>query len=108
MLTFLIFACGVGLLAAGIYAKNVQGRRAALFAKYQNWDVVNGIMEGRYWKGQSAAQLIDSLGPPVDRDLKALKNKDVLVWKYHQTGKNRYRLRITLEDNVVVSYEEKS
>ena len=36
-----------------------------------------------------------------------LKTKVKEVWKYKPTGKNRYGLKITLDDGVVVGWEER-
>lgn len=48
---------------------------------------------------------MDSLGRPLDIDQKVLKTKE--VWKYNQTGKGRYALRITLENGEVVGWDQK-
>lgn len=75
--------------------------------KYDDADIVERIMKKHFWQGQSADQLMDSLGPPADIDSKIMKTKSRYVWKYHSTGKNRYRLRITIEDGEVVGWDHK-
>lgn len=91
-----------------------QKRRAAramrerLLAKYGDPAVVAQIARHRYWQGQTAEQLRDSLGAPVDTDARTLKTKTKEIWKYRQLGANRYRLRVTLEDGVVVAWDEKA
>ena len=52
-------------------------------------------------------QLLDSIGRPIDRDQRVLKTKTKETWKYHPSGRNRYRLRVMLEDDVVVGWEKK-
>jgi hypothetical protein len=52
--------------------------------------------------------LLDSLGHPADIDEKVLKTKKKEIWKYHHMGGNRFGLRITLELNQVVGWDEKS
>ncbi len=76
-------------------------------AKYQDKEVVDNIMRRQFWQGQTAEQLIDAIGEPEDIDVKVLKTKKKEIWKYdHQRG-NRYELRITLDNDVVVGWEQK-
>lgn len=83
-------------------------RRRQLMEKYGDEKVVSWIMNRSFWQGQTAEQLRDSLGNPVDIDESVFKSKTKEVWKYHQTGKNRFRLRVTLEDSRVVGWDQKS
>jgi hypothetical protein len=83
-------------------------RRAALFAKYGDAEIVDNIMNRMFWQGQTPEQLADSIGNPVDIDRKVMKTKTREVWKYNETGKGRFALRITLEDGVVVGWDKKS
>jgi hypothetical protein len=83
-------------------------RRQALFDKYGDAEIVDRIMARSYWQGQTSDQLSDSLGSPVDVDRKILKTKSKEVWKYLQTGKGRFGLRITLENDIVVGWEERT
>jgi hypothetical protein len=57
---------------------------------------------------QTPEQLIDSIGRPVDIDRKIMKTKTKEVWKYNQTGRGRFALRIILEDGVVIGWDKKS
>jgi hypothetical protein len=82
-------------------------RRSQLLGKYADDKVVDGIMRGSYWQGQTAEQLRDSLGTPSDTDEKVLKTRRREIWKYHHLGGNRFGLRITLEQDQVVGWEEK-
>lgn len=84
-----------------------EARRARLLAKYGDEEVVAKIMARTIWQTQTADQLRESLGDPVDTDEKVMKSKRREVWKYHQTGANRFGLRVTLEDGVVVGWDEK-
>ena len=84
-----------------------QTRRVELLSKYGNEKLVEAIMVGSYWQGQTAEQLRDSLGHPDDIDEKVLKTKKREVWKYYHKGGNRFGLRITLENNEVVGWDEK-
>lgn len=82
-------------------------RKNGLLKKYKNPEVVRRILKGSFWQGQSSEQLIDALGEAKNIDRKILKSKCREVWKYRRTGKNRYSLRIFLEDGFVVGWEEK-
>ncbi|WP_310440514.1 hypothetical protein [Sulfuricurvum sp.] len=82
-------------------------RRENLMLKYQNEELVDMIMSGKYWQGQTEEQLRDSLGKPLDIDQKVLKTKTKEIWKYNQTAKNRYSLKIILEDGFVVGWDIK-
>ena len=75
--------------------------------KYKDATAVARIMNGEAWIGQTAEQLRDSLNKPEDIDTKVMKSKIRETWKYGQYGTNRYRLRIVLEDNIVVGWEKK-
>ncbi|RKT60759.1 hypothetical protein DFR40_0905 [Azonexus fungiphilus] len=83
-------------------------RRAALIEKYKDESIVAKIMGRMIWQGQTPEQLTDSLGTPVDVDRKVLKTKTKEIWKYNQTGKGRFALRVTLENGEVVGWEQKS
>ena len=51
--------------------------------------------------------LIDSLGQPQDIDTKVLKTKKKEIWKYNHNGGNRFGLRITLDNDIVVGWDQK-
>jgi uncharacterized membrane protein len=64
-------------------------------------------MSRSVWEGQTEDELIDSLGEPIEVDQKILKTKSKEIWKYKKTGKGRFGLRVTLENNRVVGWEIK-
>lgn len=97
ILSLLVFAFLTYLLA----------KRARLMMKYKDEELIERLMEEKFWVGQTKEQLIDSLGEPLDVDEKVLKTKVKEVWKYEQTGKNRYGLKIKLDDGVVVGWDQK-
>ncbi|MBA6263909.1 DUF2845 domain-containing protein [Colwellia sp. Bg11-12] len=82
-------------------------RRNRLMKKYNNANLVDKLMKKMFWQGQSEEQLIDSLGKPLDIDQKVLKTKVKETWKYNSTGKNRYALRIIIENGEVVGWDQK-
>jgi hypothetical protein len=77
-------------------------RLAYLRAKYSDEAVVQRIMGRKLWQGQTTEQLLDSVGRPPSIDSNLLKTRKREVWKYHPSGKGRYRTRVTLDDDVVV------
>lgn len=82
-------------------------RREQLLAKYGDPKIVEMIMSRKFWQGQTQEQLIDSLGRPADIDQKVLKSKVKETWKYNQKGRNRFGLRIIVENNIVVGWDQK-
>jgi hypothetical protein len=79
-----------------------------LMAKYNDADLVDKLMNCSFWQGQTSEQLLDSLGNPQDVDEKILKTKKKEVWKYNHQGGNRYGLRITLDNDIVVGWDQKT
>lgn len=95
------------ILYLSFKAVKTKRRREALMTKYQDAALVEKLMKRSFWQGQTAEQLLDSLGPPEDTDEKILKTKKKETWKYHHQGGNRYSLRIILDDDVVVGWDQK-
>jgi hypothetical protein len=87
---------------------NLQSKLTYLRNKYTDEALVQRMMRGQIWPGQTAEQLNDSLGLPIAVDDIQLKTRKREVWKYGNTGINRYRLRITLDNDVVVSWDQKN
>lgn len=81
--------------------------RQALLAKYGDPEIVTKIMTHQVWVGQTDDQLQDSMGNPADVDEKVLKTKVKQIWKYRPQGGNRYGLRITVENRLVVGWDIK-
>ncbi|MHB8773000.1 MAG: hypothetical protein ACYC7J_18550 [Syntrophales bacterium] len=88
--------------------KEQGARRTALMGKYGDAKVVEAIMTHSYWQGQTSEQLRDSMGHPYDIDEKVLKTKRKEIWKYNPLGANRFGLRITVENDIVVGWDAKS
>ena len=106
--TLVIIALVAVTLVVVIKAQNKKKRREALLHKYQDPETVAAIMTRSFWQGQTDEQLVDSLGNPEDIDQKVLKTKKKEIWKYHHQGGNRYGLRITLENDHVVGWDQKA
>lgn len=80
---------------------------AYLRNKYHDEEIVQKILRKEIWQGQTPEQLKDSLGSPVEVDDNVLKRKKKEVWKYGQIGVNRFKLRVTVENDVVVGWDSK-
>jgi len=96
----------VGVICIFNYYKT-KARRERLIKKYGDKNLVEKLMKRSFWQGQTEGQLIDSLGKPLDIDQKVMKTKTKEVWKYKETGKNRYALKIILENGKVVGWDQK-
>jgi hypothetical protein len=100
----------IGLIVAlwlGVRAYLKRNRRKALLAKYGDPEIVERILSRSVWTGQTQEQLRDSLGNPVDVDQKVFKSKIKETWKYNRRGRNRFGLRISVENNIVVGWDQK-
>jgi len=85
-----------------------KARLAFLRDKYKDEAIVQRIIQRLFWEGQTSEQLIDSLGNPASVDHKMLKTRKREIWKYGRQGVNRYALRITLDEDTVVGWDQKS
>lgn len=103
-----VIVVGVVLLIVGAKHAQKQKRLAYLRAKYHDEEIVQQIYDGYFWEGQTEEQLRDSLGEPFAIDNKLLKTMTREVWKYHPSGINRYRLRITVENGRVAGWDKKT
>lgn len=82
-------------------------KRKRLMEKYNDPIIVNKLMKQIFWQGETAEQLHDSLGAPIEVNHIVLKTKNKEVWKYDKTGKNRFGLKITLENDIVIGWDQK-
>lgn len=103
--TFVVVGC-LCLVALKIVA--YKKRKRVLFAKYDNNEIVSKILKREIWQGQTQEQLLESLGKPHQVDHKLLKRTKREVWKYHLRGKNRYGLRVVLDNEIVAGWDKKS
>jgi hypothetical protein len=83
-------------------------RLAYLRAKYRDEGIIQALINGQFWQGQTASQLADALGDPHAIDDVQLKSRKREIWKYRPIGVNRYGLRITLDDDLVAGWVEKN
>ncbi|MDR3375982.1 MAG: hypothetical protein P4L98_19840 [Ancalomicrobiaceae bacterium] len=105
VITIIVFGFAL-MFAVRLYLR--KKRREFLIKKYNDISIVDMIMAGQICQGMSEDQLIDSWGHPVAVDRKAYKTKTTETFKYGQTGKNRFRNRVFVEDRVVVGWKKNS
>lgn len=98
---------GVAVLAYLFARWALIQRRKHLIERYGNPEIADRIMKAQIWRGQTAEQLRESLGKPADIDQTVLKTKTKEVWKYQPTGRRSYAVKVTLDDGVVVGWEDK-
>ncbi|MEZ6004923.1 MAG: DUF2845 domain-containing protein [Planctomycetota bacterium] len=103
-MNFLTFVLMVICAYYGVGAIKRRMRRKRLLEKYGDSEVVSRILAKTIWQGETEEMLKDSLGVPVAVDNKVLKNKVRETWKYGQTGKNRYTVRVILENGAVTGW----
>lgn len=103
----LIIVFGIVALFVVASVVNAAQRRKEIYRMYGRTPLAEKIIARNIWQGQTQRQLRDSLGNPADTDEKVLKTKTKTIWKYHHRGGNRYGLRITVENGVVVGWDEK-
>ena len=98
-----------GMVAVALVIRVAAKRRRMrhLLSKYQDPLIVERIISKIIWVGETCGQLADSIGNPVDMDEKLLKTKRKSIWKYAHKAGNRYGLRVTVEDGIVVGWDEK-
>ena len=78
-----------------------------LMLKYGDEEIVSNILKQNIWIGETSSQLRDSLGKPVEISEWRNAKESGETWKYHQTGKNRYALKIHLVNNQVSGWDKK-
>ena len=104
---FLIAIIAFFIIIIYINVLVTRAKRTRLLEKYGDPALVGRLMRGRFWVDMTQGQLLDSIGRPVHIDQKVLKTKTKEIWKYQKTGTNRFALRITVENKIVVGWDDK-
>lgn len=81
-------------------------RESHLLTKYGT-EVADKILKASIWVDQTTEQLLDARGKPYAIDQKFLKTKVREVWKYDPGPRGGCRLRITIENGRVVSWDRR-
>ena len=97
----------IGLVAVFILVKLLLylSRRKYLIQKYGR-ELGLRILTKAVWQGMTSEELADSRGNPVDIEHTVYKTKTKETWKYDKTGKNRFKVRIYLENGIVVGWKD--
>ncbi|MFA5255198.1 MAG: DUF2845 domain-containing protein [Candidatus Omnitrophota bacterium] len=82
-------------------------RKEYIYNKYGHNETADRIINKTVWVGETADQLRDSLGNPIDIDENVLKTKRKETWKYCQKSTNRFGLKIRVDNGSVVGWDEK-
>lgn len=110
-IVIMIAAVAVGIYLSILYNKakkrRMAERIAELLNKYGDREIVDRIIDKNYWQGQTTEMLIDSLGSPSAVEEEILKTKKKEIWKYFPEGSNHFKLRVTLENDVVVGWKRR-
>lgn len=107
-MSFLIAFFLIGFGFFYLHRQRKAKRRANLLLKYGDPGLVQKILDGMVWAGQTKDELLDALGHPVEVDSKLMKTRSREIWKYHPAGKNRFGLRVTLDDGRVAAWDRKT
>lgn len=94
-------------IRAKLNAERIAKRRAYLFAKYNNMEIVDRIMAKKIWQDMTSEMLIDSWGYPEKIDNKVYKTKTKDTYKYNSIGRRQYAQRVFVEDERVVGWDTK-
>lgn len=94
----------IWLIVVKIRASEREDERLAVVASKYSGETAELIAKKMFWRGQTAEQLRDSLGPPAAIDVKLLKTRRREVWKYGHYEANRYRTRVTLDNDIVTTW----
>jgi hypothetical protein len=84
----------------------VRQRGVALLDKYRDPIVANEIIAGGIWRDMTKEQLLDAWGHPAYVETKVMKTKVLETYKFGRVGANRFRRRVTLENDIVVGWEQ--
>lgn len=103
----IVVIVGVIVLTILYNAHKKKKKLQYLTDKYGDPAIADHIYNHRFWHGQTTEQLIESLGNPHGIDRKLLKSMKREVWKYNPRGVNRYSLRITLDNDIVSTWDQK-
>lgn len=90
-----------------IRVKRARNHICELMLKYDDEEIVSRILDQSIWIGQTSDQLQDSLGNPADISEWRNAKEFGETWKYLKIGKNRYALKIYLENDQVSGWDKK-
>ncbi len=83
----------------------VEKERKRLMNKYNDKTLVDKLLEKKIWQGQTAEQLIDSIGHPAHVEQEDLKTNSREIWKYEPAISGRITWSSTSSPNFTVTIE---
>lgn len=95
---------GVPILVFFVRSKSRQLRVDRLAERFGSKEVAIKILRGQVWQGMNMEMLRESWGKPDEIDRNVFKSKTKETWKYGRIGKNRYKRRVMLENEIVVGW----
>jgi hypothetical protein len=102
----LIVLCVIGGIAFVAWQKReTKKRRHRDLVSRFGEEIAAAILRGEFWQGATREMLIESRGHPTHIKESVLKDKIKHTYCYNQIAKNRYALRVHLEDRIVVGWE---
>jgi hypothetical protein len=102
----LVGATAIGILVFIVRIAARRQRRKRLMEKYGDAAAVERIMNREIWQWMTRDQLLDSWGAPVDIGRQIYKKSIREEFKYNQTGRNRFKNRVWVENGIVVGWKE--
>ena len=96
------------VLAVGfsLRALSIRKQKRYLMSKYTDDLAVERIMRKIVWQGMSEEQLVNSLGHPTAKSQTVQRLKIKETFKYNRIGKNRFKVRVEVENGTVVGWTE--
>ena len=104
----ILIVVAVAVLCFAAFALAKRSRYSRLLQKYGGDEkLVDALITRTIWQGITAEQLRYSWGEPASIEEKVMNTKIKLVFKYRPVAANRYRDKVTLEDGVIVGWDQK-
>ena len=103
----ILIIVAIAVLVFVTVAMAKRSRYARLMQKYSDEKLVDALISKTIWQGMTAEQLRDSWGEPASIEEKVMKTKIKQVFKYRPVAANRFRDKVTLEDGVIVGWDQK-
>ena len=84
-----------------------RARRKSDFVQRYGQEIADRLLRREVWIGQTEQQLVEACGAPAAYDESATAEHYTRVYKYQPSGKNRYRVRVTVVDGVVSRWDSR-
>jgi len=88
-------------------AREREVRQNMLLAKYGDTQIVNDILNGSIRQGMTMDMVLEAWGKPAAIDHKVYRTKTKDVLKYGPGPRRSFASRVTVEDGIVVGWEQR-